>query len=98
MSQNQVYYRPATTQQHRPKNLIAISVAARFIVLSSQLQIAKAGSGFAAFEAAAQALFLAALGANFFPFFLFLCPHGALEGEADLPFFAIDAQDLHIQL
>src|SRR3954468_10487349 len=63
-----------------------------------ELEVSQAGGVFAAFEAAAQALFLAALGANFFALLLFLGPHSALEGEADFSLFAIDAENLHIKL
>src|SRR6267142_1146258 len=62
-----------------------------------QLQSAKAGRVLAAFQAAAQAFLLAALGALFLAGDFFLGPHGALEGEPDFALFAVDAEDLHVK-
>src|SRR5688572_6807580 len=65
---------------------------------SLQLEVPEASGGFAAFEAAAEALGLLALGALFFAGHLFLGPQGALEGEADLALVGVHAEDLDVEL
>src|SRR5437762_1311167 len=67
-------------------------------LVAADLEVAQAGGLLAAFEAAAEALAVGANGALFFALLLFRGPLGALEGQADLALFAVDAQDLDLDL